>query len=151
MAHSFSCNWFHLIWRTKRSFPHITRRLASELYPHMIAYARKSGYHIDSLGGSEDHVHALVELRNDQHPTALMQAIKGESAHWINFHSLTRKSFVWQPGFASFTVSKWVVPRIRAYIRGQLERHAQLSFLELMERIVMLHSRPPDEGSPGPP
>ena len=56
-----------------------------------------------------------------------------------------RRSFGWQDGYASFTVSHSNVPPVVAYIEGQLEHHKRMSFHDELILLLQKHQIEFDE------
>ncbi len=92
------------------------------LSDHIISYARTKDIYIDSLNGSENHLHCLLCLRSDQRLCDVIKILKGESSHWINQNTLIRGSFKWCVEYYAASVSGSHVATVRNYIKHQ-ERH----------------------------
>ena len=151
MSHSYSGNWTHLVWRTSNSVPVLSPSLRPRLFAHIIAYASKRGFYVDTINGVEDHVHCLIGFDSRDAISEIANAIKGESSHWINAGRMTRLPFSWQQGFSSFTVSSSLLQRVRRYIRRQEEHHRHITYAEEIAALLRLHGmdgnggRSPDE------
>jgi REP element-mobilizing transposase RayT len=113
--------------------------LRPRLFDHIVEYASSRGYHVDTINGVEDHVHCLVRFESKHAISEIVNAIKGESSHWINAGNLTRFPFAWQPGFSSFTVSPSQIHHVRRYIEQQEEHHRHRTFAEEIEGLMRLH------------
>ena len=147
MSHTYSGNWTHLVWRTSNSAPLLSPTLRPQLFAHIIDYASRRGYYVDTINGVEDHVHCLIGFDSRHSISEIVNAIKGESSHWINAGQMTRFRFAWQQGFSSFTVSSSLLRRVRRYIRQQQEHHRHITFAEEIEALIRLHGL---EGNGGP-
>lgn len=123
--------------------------LRPRLFSHIIEYASSRGYHVDIINGVEDHVHCLLRFDSKHAISEIVNAIKGESSHWINAGRLTPGHFAWQPGFSSFTVSPLLIDRVRRYIERQEEHHRHRTFAEEIEGLIQLHGLDGDTGEPG--
>jgi REP element-mobilizing transposase RayT len=75
-----------------------------------------------ALGGVEDHVHLLARLPTSVAVPDVAKQMKGSSSH-LATHGLGHTGFKWQEGYSAFSVSRWDVPKIADYIRGQEEHH----------------------------
>jgi REP element-mobilizing transposase RayT len=91
-----------------------------------------------AIGGTRDHVHALLSLPGMMSFAKAVQLIKGGSSKWINDTFCGQRKFAWQEGYGAFSVSASQVPKTIAYINNQKEHHRKKSFeeefLELLER-----------------
>jgi REP element-mobilizing transposase RayT len=91
-----------------------------------------------AIGGTSDHLHALLSLPGMMSFAKAVQLIKGGSSKWINDTFLRQKRFEWQEGYGAFSVSASQVPKTIAYINNQKEHHRrktfQEEFLELLSR-----------------
>lgn len=96
-----------------------------------------------AIGGYDDHVHMLVLLRTDTAVAPLVRDVKANSSRWM--HEQGVRDFKWQSGYASFTVSKSVSPRVIAYINGQREHHRKVSFMDELRVICRRHGVEIDE------
>ena len=59
----------------------------------------------------------------------MVRDIKKRTSLWVR-DTLTREPFSWQEGYAAFTVSASVCPRVYKYIAGQVEHHRAQTFRE---------------------
>jgi len=86
------------------------------------------------INGMPDHVHLLVLLVPCDFP-AFMRELKANSSKWAKRYN---PNFSWQRRYGAFTVSSSVADRVRSYIMGQKNHHAEQSFeneyLELLVR-----------------
>lgn len=91
-----------------------------------------------AIGGTADHVHALLSLPGITSFAKAVQLMKGGSSKWINDAFQRQRKFEWQEGYGAFSVSASQVPKTIAYINNQKEHHRKKSFqeefLELLER-----------------
>jgi REP element-mobilizing transposase RayT len=92
--------------------------------------AGEKGFWIKAFNGVEDHVHALVSLKSTQTIAWVAQQLKGISSHWCNEAEHIPGGLDWQDGYGAYSVSRWDVPQIEAYIRNQPEHHQRLSLAE---------------------
>ncbi len=59
-----------------------------------------------------------------------VQLIKGGSSKWIHDNFSMLKLFVWQEGYAAFTVSTSQIDMIKQYIANQEQHHKKINFQE---------------------
>ena len=62
MPHSYVSNMVHYIFSTKERFPFIDQELEARLWPYIGGIARENGMRALAIGGTNDHVHALLSL-----------------------------------------------------------------------------------------
>jgi len=128
MTHSFKVHYFHLIWSTKNRDPMIQPELQHRLYEYMGGIIRQFGGKLIEIGGIEDHVHLLIELKQVDIFTDLMRTLKSNSSRWVHANFPHLSAFAWQEGYGSFSVSYSAINNVRKYIREQEVRHKTMSF-----------------------
>ena len=91
-----------------------------------------------AIGGTVDHLHALLSLPSVMSFAKAVQLIKGGSSKWIHDTFPRYRKFEWQEGYGAFSVSASQVKRTIAYIEKQKEHHRkrtlQEEFLELLDK-----------------
>ena len=125
--------YVHLVGATWDRWPLITPEIESDVHHTLRGLAQRAGCKVLALGGTENHVHLLVEIPATLSVSALIRSIKGASAHWINETLQPSSLFKWQGSYAAFTVSRWDVKNISAYVKNQKEHHAAGTILPLLE------------------
>ena len=124
---NYTALYVHLVWCTKRRQPVLAPTWRKTLFFHIKAEGIQKGYHVDTVNGISDHVHALVGLKPTQTVSKLAKDLKGEASRWINERDLTDLRFEWARGYAAFTVSPKDVAMIRRYILNQEQHHGDFS------------------------
>jgi REP element-mobilizing transposase RayT len=84
----------------------------------------KYGCEVVAINGIEDHVHLLVTLPTTVDIATVVKQAKGVSSHAANDSMQLPTPFKWQGSYGAFTVSRWDVDRVVAYIKRQKEHHA---------------------------
>ena len=92
-----------------------------------------------AIGGTADHVHALLSLPGMMSFAKAVQLIKGGSSKWVHDHFLSLKKFGWQEGYGAFSVSASQVPKTIAYINNQREHHRRKTFQEEFIELLKKH------------
>jgi REP element-mobilizing transposase RayT len=92
-----------------------------------------------AIGGTTDHLHALLSLPGMMSFAKAVQLIKGGSSKWINDSFPGPKKFEWQEGYGAFSVSVSQVPKTIAYINNQKEHHRKKSFQEEFLELLRKH------------
>ncbi len=132
--------WIHLIWCTKNRQPLLKKPFRPKVLNHIKKEATSVGIRSDAINGIEDHVHCLISLNPKYAISDVVNKLKGESSHWINFNDFLAVKFAWQRGYSAFSVSESNVDRVRKYILSQEEHHKKHSFQEEVEELYKLHS-----------
>jgi len=150
MSHTYYKVWIHLVWSTKDREPLLHKGIRQTVFDHIREKARAEGVQIDTINGTQDHLHCLVSIEPKLSISEVVNKLKGESSHWINAGKMTKTHFAWQNAFAAFSVSESQVQKVREYILSQEEHHRRFSFSSEVERFLKHHrieSRA-DEGQP---
>jgi REP element-mobilizing transposase RayT len=82
-----------------------------------------------------DHVHILFGISRTENVAHVVQVIKQDTSKWIKRQKPEIRDpflvkFEWQKGYAVFSVSHSMIPKVKAYIDGQEEHHKRLTFRE---------------------
>jgi putative transposase len=139
MSHSYVSNLMHCTFSTKNRYPAIDSELESRLWPYLGGIARENRMKALAIGGTADHVHALLSLPGMMSFAKAVQLIKGGSSKWIHDTFPNQKQFAWQEGYGAFSVSASQVPKTTAYITNQKEHHRKKSFDEEFLELLKKH------------
>ena len=113
--------YIHLIWATWDRAPLITGDMETRLYDVMQHHASRMGARVIAIGGVEDHVHMLLRIPATLAVADLVSRIKGGSSHFAA--QVLGRDFKWQGGYAAYSISPSVLPRVREYVLNQKQRH----------------------------
>ena len=130
MPHSYVSNLVHYVFSTKGRFPFIDQELESRLWPYMGGIARENGMKALSVGGTTDHVHALVSLPATLSVAKAIQLIKGGSSKWVHDQFPNHRKFEWQEGYGAFSVGASQMMSVINYINNQKAHHRKRTFEE---------------------
>ncbi len=139
MSHSYVSNLMHCTFSTKNRYPFIDSDLESRLWPYLGGIAKENRMKALAIGGTTDHVHALLSLPGMMSFAKAVQLIKGGSSKWINDTFPKQKKFEWQEGYGAFSVSASQVPKTIAYINNQKEHHRKKTFQEEFLELLTKH------------
>ena len=139
MSHSDVSNLMHCTFSTKDRYPAIDSELESRLWPYLGGIARENRMKALAIGGTADHVHALMSLPGMMSFSKAVQLIKGGSSKWIHDTFSNQKKFAWQEGYGAFSVSASQIPKTIAYINNQKEHHRRKSFHEEFLELLNKH------------
>ena len=88
------------------------------------------------ITGMSDHVHLLLRCPTDRSVVTLVRDLKARSFKWARRSVNGGHTFDWQEGYGAFTISESSVKSARAYIRGQKEHHARMTFDEEWKMFI---------------
>jgi REP element-mobilizing transposase RayT len=128
MAHTCVNGLYHCVFSTKDRRKVITPEMRLRLWAYLGGIARESDMHALQVGGTDDHVHLLLQLPSVLSIAKAMQLIKGGSSKWIHENGLS--DFAWQSGYGAFTIGASQKETTLAYIFDQAEHHKKFSFEE---------------------
>jgi len=87
--------------------------------------AQKSQINVLAIGGTNNHVHLLLELPKTRNMADVMREIKANSS--ARLKSLSG-SFAWQDGYGAISVSPTAIAAVKRYINDQARHHSTRSF-----------------------
>jgi REP element-mobilizing transposase RayT len=142
---SYASLFYHIVFSTRQRRPF----LSDALMPRLIEYAGGIAHNLQgqilAAGGAADHLHVAAAV----HPTAAVSAFIGQmkagSSGWVHKTFPDMGTFGWQDGYAAFSVSPSVMPKVKAYIRRQREHHRKVSFEEELIALLEKHGIEYDE------
>lgn len=140
MSHSFVSNLMHCTFSTKERYPFINSELEQRLWPYVGGIARENKMRALAIGGTADHLHALLSLPGMMSFAKAVQLIKGGSSKWVHDTFAEEKKFGWQEGYGAFSVSVSQVPKTIAYINNQKEHHRKKTFEEEFIELLRRHN-----------
>ena len=79
------------------------------------------------IGGTEDHIHLLVDMHPSTCVSNLVKSIKGFSSYSISNKIRPGSFFKWQGGYGAMTVSQNDISILSKYIANQKTHHSQKS------------------------
>jgi len=144
MAHSFVCNFAHIIFSTKERLPLLNPDIRPRLFEYMGGTVRGLDGTSILINGVEDHVHILAILDQKRALSDFMRDLKSASSTWVK-QTFNSPSFGWQTGYAAFSVSKSIVPAVKAYLANQEEHHRHVTFQEEYLKFLKRHDIEYDE------
>lgn len=140
MPQSLSQVWLHIVFSTKdrRAFLQ-NETFRCEMFRMLAHHVKESGCVSASVGGYIDHVHLLTGLSRTVTIAKLVEHVKTETSKWAKSSDVGTAVFSWQAGYGAFSVSHSKRNDVDAYIRGQSEHHANLSFKDEFRRMCDRH------------
>jgi REP element-mobilizing transposase RayT len=98
------------------------------LHRYIIGIAREHGMKALAMGGTSDHIHALLSLSAVMPIARATQLIKGGSSRWVHESFPEMKTFAWQQAYGAFTIGVSQIEATVAYIANQEEHHRKRDF-----------------------
>ena len=145
MGHTYSNVLVHVVFSTRERVPSITEAFRTRLYEYLAGVAREEFGKAIKIGGTDNHLHALLSLNMQ---VAISKAIckwKSLSSGWVHKTIAGCGDFAWQEGYGAFSVSQSQAAKVMAYIEGQAEHHASRSFeeefIDFLERHQVSYDR----------
>ena len=145
MANTYSQCFYHFVFSTKERAKLIVPGIEERVWEYMGGILRNHGMSGVQIGGIDDHIHALTLAKPANAPSQIAQLIKAETSKWVHDEFPGMERFAWQDGYAVFTVSRSIVPKVVEYIKDQREHHSVKSFEDEYVDLLKLHEVEYDE------
>lgn len=116
-----------------------------QMHAYIGALVNTTGCQVLCVGGTENHVHALIMFSKTETVAHVVEEMKRNSSRWIKTVSPKYERFAWQGGYAAFSVSQSQVDTVMAYIRNQEEHHKKQSFRDEYLTFLQLYKIEYDE------
>jgi putative transposase len=134
--HAFHEIFLHFTWHCFGDQPLIQPPLEPELHRFIEEYCRKlPGVFFKRVGGTETHVHLVVQLAPTECPSEIVGKIKGASAHEMN-RWRAQRDFRWQGGYGVVSFAKRNLGALIRYVDNQKAHHAAGTINEALERVA---------------
>jgi len=136
---SFTKNWIHFIWGTKKRYESLgNREFRKRISKHLSMNSENQGIYMKVNYVNSDHVHAVIELPTNMTVEDAARLLKGELSSWIN-NNIEFK-FNWATGYAAFSVSESKLDKVIKYILHQEEHHKNKSFTEEYDEFLRAYN-----------
>jgi REP element-mobilizing transposase RayT len=145
MANTYTNILIHYVFSTKDREKYITKNLQERLWPYMGGIARENNMKALTIGGIEDHIHALISLPSTLSIAKAIQLIKGSSSKWVHETFKEHQNFQWQSGYGAFSIGMSQVEDTINYINNQVEHHRKKTFKEEYISFLKKHKIEYDE------
>ena len=145
MSQSLCKIYLHVIFHVKTSSPLIEQGHLDQLHRYIGKLVNTTGCQVLRVGGTENHVHALVMFSKTEMVAHVVEEMKRNSSRWIKTLSSGYEKFAWQGGYATFSVSQSQVDTVLNYIGNQKEHHKKQSFEEEYLAFLRLNKVEYDE------
>ena len=142
MSQSLAKVYLHLVFSTKERMKLITPNIETRLHNYMSSIGNKIGCPVHQIGGTEDHVHILLEQSRNVTIAKLLETIKANSSRWIKNEC---KHFSWQSGYGAFSIDQKTYEGVKKYIINQKIHHQKRTFKEEFLLLLKRANIPIDE------
>jgi putative transposase len=136
MSHSCPQNHIHLVFSTKNRQKLIAKPLQRRLWAYMAGTFKNYDILVFTIGGMEDHVHALFRSPATIALARAINILKANSSRWMSEQGMT---FSWQKGYGAFSVSSSNISRVAKYIDNQELHHCKRTFEQEYIALLKMH------------
>jgi REP element-mobilizing transposase RayT len=119
---------YHVVFSTSSRRQIIAEPWRADLHAYIGGIVGDLGGVARSIGGTGDHVHALLGLKATHTLADVIRQMKRGSSVWVHQHRAEK--FGWQAGYGAFTVSPSQLINVEQYIANQIEHHRKKTFEE---------------------
>jgi putative transposase len=125
MAHTSVQIIVHVVFSTKERRSLIPREFQPRMWAYVAGICKHHGIGVHAVGGTSDHLHALIQIPATMATAKAVATIKANSSRWANEEGVR---FAWQAGYTAFSVSKSYVSAVVEYIQNQEAHHKRRTF-----------------------
>jgi putative transposase len=137
MSHTYSQNVIHVVFSTKDRRKSIPEDLQPRMWAYTARTCQKIGIFVCAIGGTEDHIHLLIQIPPSLAVSKAVLAIKSNSSRWASEEG---HKFAWQEGYGAFSVSHSALPAAVHYIQNQREHHRKMGFDQEFLALLKRHA-----------
>ncbi len=145
MSQSLSQILLHIVFSTKSRRPSLSPAIQAELYSYTAAVLRNLECPAVEIGGTTDHIHILCSMSRTLSVAELVENLKRPVSKWLKSKDMNGGKFQWQSGYAAFSVSPSLSPRLVKYILAQGTHHERVSFQDEFRKLLERHNVSYDE------
>lgn len=145
MSQSLSNILVHIIFSTKNRKNLLDDSIQIDLYKYIAQICKSKSSLIKQIGGTNNHIHMLVDLSRSISISKLISEIKSNSTRWLKTKGEQFKNFSWQNGYGVFSIGESGLLNCMNYIKKQKEHHKKLTFEEELKFILKKYSVEYDE------
>lgn len=135
---------YHIVFSTKDRLPLLADDWRCKMHAYLGGVVKNLKGVPVAIDGTADHVHLLVGLRATHCLSDFLRELKSGSSEWAHA-TVGKRSFAWQPGYFSSTVSPSQMEKVKQYVLHQQEHHRRRSFEEEYVEILRLSGIEYDE------
>lgn len=136
MANSYTKIYIHVVFAVKHRNALISPLYQSKIHAYIGGIIRKLGHLPMCIGGTDNHIHCLIQYNPVQAIPDMIRDIKSSSSAHINNEKICPFRFEWQRGYSCFSISHSHVDSVINYIRNQHEHHKNISLDDEIKKIM---------------
>jgi len=125
MPHTYAQNAIHVVFSTKDRAKLLPKDFQPRLWSYAAGICKKEGIFVHAIGGTDDHVHLLIQIPPSLALAKAVSTVKSNSSRWATEEGFP---FAWQQGYAAFSVSASNLPAVVRYIQNQEAHHKKMTF-----------------------
>ena len=145
MPQSLAKLYTHLVFSTKNRQNFIDDTIRLKLHAYMAGILNQHGSPCLLINSMPDHVHILFLLSRTMSISETVKVLKSGATSWVHTEFPKRADFLWQAGYAAFSVSQSAVDKVSEYIHTQKERHENRTFQNELRAMLRKHHIEYDE------
>ncbi len=128
---------YHITFSTKGRVCALYETIRPRLFSYLAGTINKDYGLTKEVGGVDDHIHILCDIRPTLSISAFMSRLKSSSSAWLHREYPNMKHVTWQEGYGAFTVSTSTAPDVQKYIKEQERHHRSMSYLDELRKLLM--------------
>ena len=133
-THVFSELFLHINWHCANDERLIEPRVEKPLFEYLKNYCTKcKGVKFLGVGGTEDHVHLVIQVEPFICSSEFIGKLKGASSHDLN-KLLGADTLHWQRGYGVLSFARRDLEAVLKYVANQKEHHGRGNIKVAMER-----------------
>ena len=84
MSHTYAQNVVHIVFSTKARYKALDREFRPQLWAYVTGICRKLDVYVHSIGGTDDHLHLLIQIPPMLTLSKTVATIKANSSRWAS-------------------------------------------------------------------
>ncbi len=132
----------HAVWAVSERRSLLGKTVRVVLFSHLRKTGEEKGIRILATGGSDDHMHVLLQLHPAQNLAQVVRQLKSESAEWLHGTKVVEGDFAWEEDYLAFSVSPNVLRQVTDYLGRQDEYHRNKTLDEELDLFEKLQTGP---------
>jgi putative transposase len=144
MAQTLTLQLMHIVFSTKERRDLITPAIEPLLFKYIGAICKNNDSPLLAAGGTTNHVHLLISLSKTMALADLMLQIKRDSSKWIKSKGREFAGFLWQEGYAGFSIGASQKQTVIGYLARQKEKHRRTTFQQELLALLQKYNMPYD-------
>ncbi|MBE3133584.1 MAG: IS200/IS605 family transposase [Acidobacteria bacterium] len=137
---SHSSLFAHIVFSTKERRPWLREDVRPRIFQYMGGIAANMKCDLIGAGGVADHVHLVVLVHPSVAAADFVRTLKSNSSGWVHEVLPDLAGFAWQDGYAAFSVSMSVLPRVKQYVATQEAHHKKMTFEQELVELFRRHN-----------